>query len=128
MARDADLTIDLTKASFGVDVAVSRDGDAAQLLGRIADAFADDEVIGDDERAESWRQDDRAVVGIGRWQLRLCGWGAEQRTDCDADKARLRGEGIDDRNTNTRCGILQEPPLGDPAPQCAPNRSRRLIR
>ena len=44
---------DLAKSGLGVDVAVWRDGDAAQTLGGVADLPVDDEVVGDDQRAET---------------------------------------------------------------------------
>ena len=63
----------LAEPRLGVNVAVWRDGDAAQALGGVAGLPADDEVVRYDERPEARRQRDCSVVRIRRREFCLRG-------------------------------------------------------
>ena len=53
---------------LGLNVAVRRDRQAAKIFLGPADPFAGDQIVGVDQRAETGRKRDAAVVGIGRGQ------------------------------------------------------------
>jgi hypothetical protein len=53
---------------LGIDVAVRRDGQAAEIFLRPTNAFAGDKIIGVNQGPETGRKDDAPIVGVGRWQ------------------------------------------------------------
>ena len=53
---------------LGINVAVRRDGEAAEILLRPANAFSGDKIIGVNQSPKTGRKGDAAVVGVGRWQ------------------------------------------------------------
>ena len=67
--------------ALGVEVAVGCDGEAAEAFAGVADLFADDEVVGIDEGAETGWERDATVVGVGRGEGGARG-GAEEE-ECE---------------------------------------------
>ena len=55
---------DLPESRLGVDVAIRRDGDAAEPLGGVPRLLADDEIVGDDQRSKPGGQRNRPIVWI----------------------------------------------------------------
>ena len=96
---------DQPEFALGVDVTVGCDGQATQLLRRIADAFVDHEIVGIDQRPETRRQGNGAVVGVGGRQVRGGGRGAggqggeHREQDGKGGRAGHRGTGWWSRST-----------------------------
>ena len=62
----------LAVQALGINVAVRRDGEAAEIFRRPADALADDQIVSVNQRAKTGRKRDTAVVRIG------CGQSCDQ--------------------------------------------------
>src|ERR1035441_8909447 len=60
----------LAVQSLGINVAVRRDGQAAEIFLRPANAFAGDKIIGINQGPKTGRKGDAAVIGVGRWESR----------------------------------------------------------
>ena len=75
---------DLSELALRVDISVRGNSETAELLGVIGNLAIDDEVVGNHQRAEPWRQEDRSVIGIRGGQRGGTNTHEQHRTDSES--------------------------------------------